>query len=115
MIQSLALTAPSKNVSLTAGGTWDKVVYSVSWFFDNLSPAFVWAVFALLICGAFFGYYWYCLRPRPHSLEWIAMAEERSNPRRLNIAFHHGAQNCLLSLGQLQRTASPPRFSTHHL
>ena len=87
MIRLLALTASSKSASLTAGGVWDKVVHNVSWFFDNLSPAFVWAVFALLICGAFFGYYWYCLRPRPHSLEWIAMAEERSKPHRLTLTL----------------------------
>ena len=87
MIRSIALTASPESAPLTLGEAWDKAVYGVSWFFDNLSPAFVWSVFALLICGAFFGYYWYCLRPRPHSLEWIAMAEERSKPRRLTLTL----------------------------
>ena len=87
MIRLLALTAPAGSAPLTLGEALDKAVYGVSWFFDNLSPAFIWAVFGLLICGAFFGYYWYCLRPRPHSLEWIAMAEERSNPRRLTLTL----------------------------
>ena len=87
MIRLLALTAPSESDSLTLGEVWDKAVYGVSWFFTNLSPAFVWAVFGLLICAAFFGYYWYCLRPRPHSLEWIALAEERSRPRRLTLTL----------------------------
>ena len=90
MIRLLALTAspaPSESDSLTLRDAWDKVVYGVSWFFTNLSPAFVWAVFGLLICGAFFGYYWYCLRPRPHSLEWITLAEERSKPRRLTLTL----------------------------
>ena len=87
MIRSIALTASPESASLTLGEMWNQVTDGVSWFFDNLSPAFVWAVFALLICGAFFGYYWYCLRPRPHSLEWIAMAEERSKPRRLTLTI----------------------------
>ena len=63
------------------------MVYGVSWFFGNLSPAFVWAIFGILICGAFFGYYWYCLHPRPRSLEWIAMAEERAKPRRMTLTI----------------------------
>ena len=87
MMRLLALTASTESAPLTLGEVWDQVVYGVSWFFDNLSPAFVWAVLGLLICGAFFGYYWYCLRPRPHSLEWIAMAEERSRPRRLTLTL----------------------------
>ena len=87
MIRLLALTATAESAPLTLGEAWDKVVYGVSWFFTNLSPAFVWAMFGLLICGAFFGYYWYCLRPRPHSLEWIAMAEEQSKPRRITLTL----------------------------
>ena len=83
----LALTASAESASLTLGEAWNKVVYGVSWFFGNLSPAFVWAVLGLLICGAFIGYHWYCLRPRPHSLEWIALAEERSAPRRLTLTL----------------------------
>ena len=90
MIKLLALTAsppPEESAPLTPGEVWDKVVYGVSWFFGNLSPAFVWAIFGILICGAFFGYYWYCLRPRPRSLEWIAMAEERAKPRRMTLTI----------------------------
>ena len=87
MIRSIALTAPTESASLNLREVWDKVVYGVSWFFGNLSPAFVWAMFGLLICGAFFGYYWYCLCPRPHSLEWIAMAEERFRPHRLTLTL----------------------------
>ncbi|MDE6588753.1 MAG: hypothetical protein K2K53_00100, partial [Oscillospiraceae bacterium] len=90
MIQLLALAAspaPSEGASLTLSEAWGKVVYGVSWFFGNLSPAFVWAIFGILICGGFFGYYWYCLLPRPHSLEWIAMAEERAKPRRLTLTI----------------------------
>ena len=50
------------------------IAYGLSWFFGNLSPAAVWAVVTLAICLGFFIYYWRCLKPRPHSLEWIAMA-----------------------------------------
>lgn len=88
MIRLLALSAQA---ALPSGGdsqfTLQKAWKGVTWFFKNLSPAFVWAVFGLLICGAFFGYYWYCLRPRPRSLEWIAMAEERSRPRRMTLTL----------------------------
>ena len=87
MMRLLALTASAESASLTFGEVLDRVVYGVSWFFDNLSPAFVWSVLGLLICGFFIGYHWYCLRPRPRSLEWIAMAEERSKPRRLTLTL----------------------------
>ena len=92
MIRLLALAAsaspaPEENATLTFQEMWDTVVYGVTWFFTNLSPAFVWAVFGLAVCGAFFGYYWFCLRPRPHSLEWIAMAEERARPRRMTLTM----------------------------
>ncbi len=92
MINLLSLTAsaspaPEESAPLTLQEMWDAVVYGVTWFFTNLSPAFVWAVFGLVICGAFLGYYWYCLRPRPHSLEWIAMAEERAKPRRMTLTI----------------------------
>ena len=87
MMRLLALTASTESASPTLGEMWAQVVYGVSWFFGNLAPAFVWSVLGLMICGAFIGYHWYCLRPRPHSLEWIAMAEERSKPRRLTLTL----------------------------
>ncbi|MDE6260496.1 MAG: glycosyltransferase family 39 protein [Oscillospiraceae bacterium] len=90
MINLLALTAPatrSESAPLTLPEIWDAVVYGVSWFFGNLSPAFVWFFLGLAVCVSFFVYYWWCLRPRPHSLEWIAMAEERSKPRRMTLTL----------------------------
>ena len=90
MINVLALTAsaaPEESAPLTLQGAWDAVVKGVSWFFTNLSPAFVWFIPALAVCVAFFVYYWLCLRPRPHSLEWIAMAEERFQHRRLTLTI----------------------------
>lgn len=87
MIKLLSLTAsPSPGPEPL---TWDRVREGVSWFFSNLSPAFVWPLFGLLIVAAFFAYYWWCLRPRPHSLEWIALAEEKSAPRRLTLTLKH--------------------------
>ena len=84
MIKLLSLTAsPSPGPEPL---TWEKVREGVSWFFTNLSPAFVWALLGLLICIAFFVYYWWCLRPRPHSLEWIAMAEAKAG-RRLTLTL----------------------------
>ena len=92
MINLLALTA-----SASPGGgegapsslreIWDAAAYGVAWFFGNLSPAFVWALLGITVCIAFFAYYWWCLLPRPHSLEWIAMAEERSKPRRMTLTL----------------------------
>ena len=85
MIKLLSLTAsPSPGPEPL---TWDRVREGVSWFFSNLSPAFVWPLFGLLIVAAFFAYYWWCLRPRPRSLEWIALAEEKSAPRRLTLTL----------------------------
>ena len=87
MIKLLSLTAsPSPGPEPL---TWDRVREGVSWFFSNLSPAFVWPLFGLLIVAAFFAYYWWCLRPRPRSLEWIALAEEQSAPRRLTLTLKH--------------------------
>ena len=85
----LALTAsPAPDgAPLTVRGAFAAAKEGLAWFFSNLSPAFVWALFGLLICIAFFAYYWWCLCPRPHSLEWIAMAEERYNPRRLTLTL----------------------------
>lgn len=92
MINVLALTAsaspgPEESAPLTLQGAWDAVVEGVSWFFTNLSPAFAWFIPALAVCAAFFVYYWLCLRPRPRSLEWIAMSEERSRHRRLTLTL----------------------------
>ena len=87
MIKLLSLTAsPSPGPEPL---TWARVREGVSWFFSNLSPAFVWPLFGLLIVAAFFAYYWWCLRPRPRSLEWIALAEEQSAPRRLTLTLKH--------------------------
>ena len=88
MINILSLTAaPEESAPLTLQGIWDAVVYGVGWFFKNLSPAFAWALLGLAACAAFFVYYWWCLRPRPRSLEWIAMAERASKPRRLTLTL----------------------------
>ena len=88
MINLLSLTAaPEESAPLTLQGIWDAVVSGVGWFFKNLSPAFAWALLGLTACAAFFVYYWWCLRPRPHSLEWIAMEEENSKPRRLTLTL----------------------------
>lgn len=66
---------------------WDAVVYGVSWFFGNMAPAGVWALVGLAVVLAFFIYYWWCLKPRPHSLEWIAMAERQNQPRQMSLTF----------------------------
>lgn len=89
-LPALAATAspgPAESGAPTLGDAWDAVVYGVTWFFGNLSPAFAWALLGIAVCAAFFAYYWHCLRPRPHSLEWIAMAEERAKPRRMTLTL----------------------------
>ena len=85
-----ALTAspgPEESAPLTLQGVWEAAASGISWFFTNLSPAFAWCIPALAVCIAFFIYYWLCLRPRPHSLEWIAMAEERAKRTRLTLTL----------------------------
>jgi len=66
---------------------WEQVRYGLTWFFSNLDPAVIWAVLALILCVAFFIYYWRCLRPRPHSLEWISMAEQAAKPRKMTLTL----------------------------
>lgn len=87
LVLAAASPAPEESAPLTLQGAWDAVAYGVTWFFGNLSPAFAWAVLGIAVCAAFFAYYWHCLRPRPHSLEWIAMAEEKAKPRRMTLAL----------------------------
>ena len=87
MMNNLALTATAAPAESAQPGGWDAVVNGVSWFFTNLSPAFVWCIPAIAACAAFFVYYWLCLRPRPHSLEWIAMEEARAKRTRMSLTL----------------------------
>lgn len=68
---------------------WDSAVSGVTWFFTNLSPAFVFALVGMAIVVAFFVYYWYCLKPRPNSLEWIAMSEAKFRPKPMSLTLPH--------------------------
>ena len=68
-------------------GLWENIRYGLSWFFGNLSPAVAFAVLGLGVCVAFFAYYWHCLKPRPHSLEWIAMSEAEAKPRSMTLTL----------------------------
>lgn len=84
----LSLTPPPlPTTSLTLGQAWDNVVYGVNWFFSNLSPAFFFALVGLAIVVAFFVYYWQCLKPRPNSLEWIAMSEAKFRPKPMSLTL----------------------------
>ena len=87
MMTALALTAPPESAPMTLRGVLEAAADGVYWFFTNLSPAFAWCIPALAVCIGFFVYYWLCLRPRPHSLEWIAMAEERSKRTRMTLTL----------------------------
>lgn len=87
---SLGVTAVeivSPTLADRLGTVWDDVVYGLSWFFGNLSPAVIFAVLALAVCVLFFIYYWRCLRPRPHSLEWISMSEAQAKPHRMSLTL----------------------------
>ena len=59
----------------------------ISWFFNNLSTAFIWAIPAIAACVGFFVYYWWSLLPRSHSLEWIAMSEKRAQKPRMTLTM----------------------------
>lgn len=87
-----SLTAtPSPSAAQTLperiGQAWDSLVYGVNWFFTNLSPAFFFAVVGMAIVIAFFVYYWFCLKPRPSSLEWIAMSEAKFRPTPMSLTL----------------------------
>ena len=58
---------------------WEQVKFGLSWFFGNMAPAALWGLLALAVCVLFFVYYWRCLKPRPHTLEWIPMAEKQAS------------------------------------
>ena len=49
-----------------------------------VTPTVMFAVLVLFGCACFFIYYWYAMRPRKNSLEWISMSENR--PRRLSFS-----------------------------
>lgn len=83
----IASSGPEESAPLTLQGVLEAAASGISWFFTNLSPAFAWCIPALAVCIAFFVYYWLCLRPRPHSLEWIAMAEEKAKRTRLTLTL----------------------------
>ena len=86
----LALTASAQpEASPSAGDLWRSVAEGVSWFFSSLSPAVLWAVLGVVVCALFFRYYWHCLKPRPNSLEWIAMSEAEQTPRRMSLTLPH--------------------------
>lgn len=87
LLHAMLSAAPSGEAVEDTAAVWENIAYGLSWFFGNLSPAAVWAVVTLAICLGFFIYYWRCLKPRPHSLEWIAMAEARSRPRRMTLTL----------------------------
>lgn len=82
----LALTASSGG---TINSFFDQAASGLSWFFGSLSPAVVWAVLGIAVCAAFFVYYWWCLRPRPHSLEWVSMAEAAAEDRPMTLTLPH--------------------------
>ncbi len=75
------------NPVLSLSAVWQQVRDGLRWFFTSLTPAVVWAVLALAICAAFFVYYWFCLRPRPHSLEWIAMSEAAGRRKSMTLTM----------------------------
>jgi len=78
--------APSQGIS-NFSVLWEEIKSGLSWFFTSLTPASLWAVLFLAVCIVFFVYYWVCLRPRPHNLEWIAMAEKQAKPRKMTLTL----------------------------
>ena len=70
------------SLALTSG-----FAQNLSWFFGNLTPAVLFAVLGIAVCVAFFVYYWHCLRPRPHSLEWVSMSESARKPHFMSLTF----------------------------
>ena len=87
-LPGLALSAaPSPSASESVMTLWDYISYGLTWFFGNMAPAGVWVLVGLAVCLAFYAYYWHCLKPRPRTLEWIAMAEVRARPRKMTLTL----------------------------
>lgn len=82
-----ATSSASPNLLERIRQGWDSAVTGVGWFFTNLSPAFVFALVGMAIVVAFFVYYWYCLKPRANSLEWIAMSEAKFRPKPMSLTL----------------------------
>ena len=82
-----ATSSASPNLFERIQQGWDSAVTGVGWFFTNLSPAFVFALMGMAIVVAFFGYYWYCLKPRTNSLEWIAMSEAQTRRKSMSLTL----------------------------
>lgn len=82
-----ATSSASPNLFERIQQGWDSAVTGVGWFFTNLSPAFVFALVGMAIVVAFFGYYWYCLKPRTNSLEWIAMSEAQTRRKSMSLTL----------------------------
>ena len=82
-----ATSSASPNLFERIQQGWDSAVTGVGWFFTNLSPAFVFALMGMAIVVAFFVYYWYCLKPRANSLEWIAMSEAQSRRKSMSLTL----------------------------
>ena len=82
-----ATSSASPNLFERIQQGWDSAVTGVGWFFTNLSPAFVFALLGMAIVVAFFVYYWYCLKPRANSLEWIAMSEAQSRRKSMSLTL----------------------------
>ena len=82
-----ATSSASPNLFERIQQGWDSAVTGVGWFFTNLSPAFVFALVGMAIVVAFFVYYWYCLKPRTNSLEWIAMSEAQTRRKSMSLTL----------------------------
>ena len=82
-----ATSSASPNLFERIQQGWDSAVTGVGWFFTNLSPAFVFALMGMAIVVAFFVYYWYCLKPRTNSLEWIAMSEAQTRRKSMSLTL----------------------------
>ncbi len=82
-----ATSSASPNLFERIQQSWDSAVTGVGWFFTNLSPAFVFALVGMAIVVAFFVYYWYCLKPRTNSLEWIAMSEAQTRRKSMSLTL----------------------------
>lgn len=77
---------------------WHSAVDGVTWFVSHLEPAVLFALLTLTAVICFYVYYWRVTAPRQHSLEWIAMRENRPRGLSLTLPCHPMTRRDILPL-----------------
>lgn len=80
MIPILALTASAAPLESPRPSLWEAARKGVTWFFTNLSPAFLLAILGILVCGAFSAITGTACAPAPAAWSGLPWRRNRPNP-----------------------------------